>query len=293
MNTGLEKRKVFITGAGRGIGRKVKETFEQCGSIVTAPGRAQLDLSDREKICDYLDANEDLYPDIGTKPLTFQLQHANITAKPAIGDQQAALYGAGLDREDTLSFNIGTGAQVSRIIHSPNVSGSYQIRPYMEEGIYLQTIPHLPAGRALNVYLRLIKDILQQFEVVAEEERIWEVLLKAEEYARPGKLQCDMSFFENALTDDTFGSITDIEEYGLTAGNLMHAAFRQMAANFIMASDRIAPDRQKIRHIVFSGGIAGKIEKVRKYLLDYFPKDTEVFIASDETLIGLYKYGTK
>ena len=64
MNTGLEKRKVFITGAGRGIGRKVKETFEQCGSIVTAPGRAQLDLSDREKICDYLDANEDLYPDI-------------------------------------------------------------------------------------------------------------------------------------------------------------------------------------------------------------------------------------
>ncbi len=64
MNTGLERRKVFITGASRGIGRKVKETFEQCGSIVTAPGRAQLDLSDREKICDYLDANEDLYPDI-------------------------------------------------------------------------------------------------------------------------------------------------------------------------------------------------------------------------------------
>ncbi len=64
MNTGLDKRKVFITGASRGIGKKVKEVFEECGADVTAPGRTELDLSDRDSILNYLKANQTLCPDI-------------------------------------------------------------------------------------------------------------------------------------------------------------------------------------------------------------------------------------
>jgi len=64
----------------------------------------------------------------------------------AVGDQQAALFGAGLDAEQ-ISMNIATGCQVSRLTCEP--SSPAQLRPFFE-GKYLQTITHLPAGRLLR-----------------------------------------------------------------------------------------------------------------------------------------------
>lgn len=64
MNMGLEKKNVFMTGASRGIGKKIKEAFLDCGAQVAAPGRNELDLSDRENIVRYLDENPEIHPDI-------------------------------------------------------------------------------------------------------------------------------------------------------------------------------------------------------------------------------------
>lgn len=62
-----------------------------------------------------------------------------------VGDQQAALMGAGLS-EGEVSMNIATGCQVSMLT---NVAESpAQLRPYFH-GHYLQTVTHLPAGRLL------------------------------------------------------------------------------------------------------------------------------------------------
>ena len=63
-----------------------------------------------------------------------------------IGDQQAALYGAGL-AENQVSVNLATGGQVS--ILAREFSTSTQTRPYFD-GSYLHTITHLPAGRLLT-----------------------------------------------------------------------------------------------------------------------------------------------
>lgn len=63
----------------------------------------------------------------------------------AIGDQQAALFGAELT-EDQVSVNLATGCQVSTLAH--DFATAVQTRPYLDD-YYLHTITHLPAGRLL------------------------------------------------------------------------------------------------------------------------------------------------
>ena len=71
---------------------------------------------------------------------------AGVRVFTAIGDQQAALYGAGLT-ENQVSVNLATGGQVS--ILAREFSTSAQTRPYFD-GRYLHTVTHLPAGRLLT-----------------------------------------------------------------------------------------------------------------------------------------------
>ncbi len=70
-----------------------------------------------------------------------------IPCYPAIGDQQSALLGADLT-EGELSINISTGSQVA-MLSNTFAPGEYQTRPFFD-GRLLNTITHLPAGRALG-----------------------------------------------------------------------------------------------------------------------------------------------
>lgn len=233
---------------------------------------------------------EIIFPKIGTEVLVFSIGSLKVNALPAVGDQQAALLGAGLKDEKTVSFNIGTGAQVSKIMPEPIFSDKYQIRPYFY-GQYLKTVPHIPSGRALNVYIRFLKDVLHRFHVNAAEDEIWQILLKAEEEGEETNLTCDLSFYENALTEYKEGGIFGIGEYSLTLGNLMHSVLRQMAENFIWAAEVIEEDGPEISQVIFSGGMACKIEKLRASILKHYYKGIETKISTDETFLGLYLYG--
>ena len=121
-----------------------------------------------------------VFPEIGTKAVIFFIDSLKVHALPAIGDQQAALLGAGLDDVRTISFNLGTGAQVSKLVSKAVLSEKYQIRPYFGDA-YLKTIPFLPSGRALNVYIRFLRDILCRFQADVTEDEIWDVMLRAEQ----------------------------------------------------------------------------------------------------------------
>lgn len=232
------------------------------------------------------------FPQIGEKQITFFLGSLKVNALPAIGDQQAALLGAGLTDERTISFNLGTGAQVSKMVSEVAFSDQYQIRPYFGEA-YLKTIPYLPSGRALNVYIRFLRDILCRFQADVPEEDIWRVLLEAEQQAEETGLFCDLSFYENAATDFRQGSISHIEEYSLTLGNLMRAVFCQMGENFIQAADIVEEDISMIDRVIFSGGVARKIARVRDYILDHYKSGVRTQTALDETFTGLYIYGQR
>lgn len=226
---------------------------------------------------------------VGVEQLDFCFGTTEIHAFPAIGDQQAALLGAGLDDEETISYNVGTGAQVSMLTSVRRWENNIQIRPYFK-GKYLRTIPHIPSGRALNVYIRFIRDILSHFHVTADEKTVWENILAMERESVETGIQCDMSFFENAVTAHKKGSILQIGEFDLTGGNLFHAIFRSMADNFLCCAEKLNGPDTKISRILFSGGVGRKVERIRENILSHYPSDIPFIIAENETLTGIDRY---
>ncbi len=230
------------------------------------------------------------FPEIGTEESVFRLEHVWLHALPAIGDQQAALLGAGLKDKRTLSFNLGTGAQVSRLVSDAACSCKYQIRPYFYN-YYLKTLPHIPSGRALNVYIRFIEDILKHFQVTVDKADIWNALITAASETDISALECDLSFFENTITSSETGSISNIGEHSFTLGTLSKSVFEQMGKNFIYAANIIEEHGSKTDKIIFSGGIAAKISAIREQIAEHYGEDIKVSVASEETLLGLCQYG--
>lgn len=231
------------------------------------------------------------FPQVGIDALEFEMQGIHITALPAVGDQQATLYGADFKNKTDISFNLGTGAQVSRLIDDIELSAKWQIRPYFD-GKYLKTIPHLPSGRAINVYFNFIKEIINRFGNDISDDEIWEYIIDEVSKSSKNTIKCDMSFFDNPCTDHKKGSITEIGEHDLTVGNLFNSIFAQMTNNFLWAADLISEGVQCTSRIVFSGGIATRIFQIRENIISHYPS-AEVVIGSDESLKGLYKYAER
>ena len=230
-------------------------------------------------------------PEIGFSPIEFTVGDLTVVAFPAVGDQQAALLGAGLSEETQVSFNLGTGAQVSRLVAQPTVGAGYQIRPYFD-GRYIKTIPHLPSGRAVNVYIRFIQDVLRHFQNDGmAEEKVWQVLLEAAEKRKESPLEIDLSFFANPVTEETRGRIAHIGEYGLSLASLAHGIFAQMAKNFLWAADMVAADQKKVGLLLFSGGLAEKCSLLQEKILQHYRPEISCKISYQGTLYGLYCYG--
>ena len=228
------------------------------------------------------------FPRIGSSAIEFRYGDSTITAAPAIGDQQAALLGAGLCMPTDISFNLGTGAQVSVLCDAPFFSDVYQIRPFFL-GRYLKTVPHIPCGRAMNVFSRFIQDVLVCYNAGTTEEALWKGMKKAASTATPSLLSCDLSFFENAVTEYSEGNISHISENNLTLSNLTAAMFRQVADNALIAAKRIVPDNSAVKRILFSGGAVRKNEAILNTIKAAYP-GTEYSVAENETLVGLLKF---
>ena len=259
-----------------------------------ATGLYNLETADWDrKLIDFVSGKHTiLFPTVAEKgTLSGKDNGTIIHAYPAIGDQQAALLGCGLGHVDEISYNLGTGAQVSRIVKDLDFSSEWQIRPYFNK-LYIKTIPHLPSGRALNVFFRFWAGFAREINPRITDFELWEILLRLEKEAPGSALQCDLSFFENAVTDHQVGSILNIEENSFQVGNLMKAILGQMAANFTVAADKIFPDKSKINVLLFSGGISRKVESLRETVIRHYDanKNLSVQISVDETLMGLFLF---
>ena len=187
------------------------------------------------------------------------------------------------------SFNLGTGAQVSVLSDNPSPEEGVQIRPYFG-GRSLCTIPHIPCGRALNVYFRFVRDLLSRFEVDVDERVIWDKVLEMERDGVECGLFCDLSFFENAITPNRAGSISQIGEYTLTGANLFHAVLRAMIENFLRCADKLAQPDGRFRKILFSGGVARRIEAIRGGIVRHYLPGITITVAENETLFGIARY---
>ncbi len=196
-----------------------------------------------------------------------------------VGDHPCALLGAGLAPGE-LSLNISTGSQVG-LLTPAFQGGDYQTRPYFG-GQFLNTITHLPAGRALNVLLGLLNELpVAQGHPLADP---WDYLHAAAEAASDTDLQVDLAFFPTPAGGQ--GAITNIREGAFTLGHLFRAAFRAMAANYHTAAQRLSPQRAWST-LVFSGGLAQKLPLLRTFILEQMPGPHRLSPVTEDTLTGL------
>ena len=154
-----------------------------------------------------------------------EISSRRLTCFSAIGDQQAALLGAGLQSHE-LSINCSTGSQVSQI--TPEFRpAACQTRCWFG-GQFLNTITHIPAGRSLTVLEQLLTELPRAAGLRIDDS--WRLIASAAERASDAsaaKLSCDLSFFDSAMGCD--GRISGITTENLTVGHLFDAAFEFMA----------------------------------------------------------------
>jgi sugar (pentulose or hexulose) kinase len=200
-----------------------------------------------------------------------------------LGDHQCALAGAGLGPRE-LSLNISTGSQASLL--TPKLElGNYQTRPFFD-GRFLNTITHIPAGRSLNVLLGLLGELAEAQHVRLEDP--WSYIQQVTSAIPDTDLTVDLAFFPGPAGER--GAIANIHEGNLKVADLFYAAFRNMVDNYQACAARLSPNRDW-QTLVFSGGLAQKLSRLRQMIVARFDCDYRLCASTDEALLGLLALG--
>lgn len=196
-----------------------------------------------------------------------------------VGDQQAAIVGACLQPEE-LSINIATGSQVS-CLAATFESGDHQTRPFFD-GTFLKTITHIPAGRALNSIVSLLRELDGQRSLDANES--WAYIESAVHKVPSTDLKINLAFFSGSC--GSRGEIRNIHEGNLTVGHLFRACFEHMAEMYYECAERIRPP-EDWRVLVLSGGLAWKSPALRDQIHSRFRLPFRVPRVEEDALFGL------
>lgn len=196
------------------------------------------------------------------------------------GDQQCALYGAGL-KANQLSLNISTGSQVS-LLSEGFQSGPYQTRAYFEDRL-LNTITHLPAGRSLNTLMELLTE-LGDVDPTSP-DRAWSLAAEKLDRIESTDLAADIAFFASPVGNS--GSITNITTENLSVGHLLLAACQSMVKNYSQAASRFG-DSSQWQSVLVSGGLADRFPRLLQLIENRFALPI-VQQSGEETLLGLLR----
>ncbi|HAN99874.1 MAG TPA: hypothetical protein DCQ98_21700 [Planctomycetaceae bacterium] len=175
---------------------------------------------------------------------------------PAIGDHQASLIGVDLEPGE-LSINVSTGSQVSRIVERFEPR-ELQVRPY-PGGRMLETITHLPAGRALQGLVDLFAELTRC--ETRESFDPWREIERLSREATPRGIEVDLTLHDGP-TGHT-GSIVGLTLENLSIGSIFAAAFDDMAARYERCALRLDPSRSWSR-TVLSGGLPRRLTALRQ-----------------------------
>jgi len=196
-----------------------------------------------------------------------------------VGDYQCALVGS-LFSADEVSLNIATGSQVSRM--TPALAlGDYQTRPFFE-GKFLNTFTSPPGGRALNVIADLLCELPRAQGLNLKDP--WESFTEAAEDIDDTDLEVDLNFFPTPRGDR--GRIGNIRQDNFTMGHLFRAAFKNMADSFYDCALRLDP-AESWKNLLFSGGLACKLEVLRRVIQEKFDTTYRLPPFEEDTLFGL------
>jgi sugar (pentulose or hexulose) kinase len=196
-----------------------------------------------------------------------------------VGDYQCALVGAMVNTNE-LSLNVSTGSQVSRITNHLE-KGDYQSRPFFEKK-FVNTLSHLPAGRALNILVDLVTEIGRQTHGAVQDP--WNYIAEAASAADDSDLDVKTTFFPGPC--GRRGTISNIGERNLTVGTLFRAAFLNITDNYYSCALRIWPDCSW-ENLVISGGLGRKLLLLRQMIMHRFKSEIRLCHVEEDTLLGL------
>jgi sugar (pentulose or hexulose) kinase len=196
----------------------------------------------------------------------------------SVGDQQCALLGALLQAGE-LSINVATGSQVSHVRERFH-PGEYQVRPFFD-GRFLNTIPHLPAGRALNALVALLDEFGRSRRLPLRDP--WRYVERAAARTESADLRVDLNVFAGRHLNG--GGIFNLRESNLTVGHLFRAAFEHMADNYHAAAMKLDRDAAWKR-LVFSGGVVSRSTLLQGLIKKKFSLPARLS-STQETLCGL------
>jgi sugar (pentulose or hexulose) kinase len=187
-----------------------------------------------------------------------------------VGDMQCALFGAELS-EGQISVNLGTGSQVSVI--------AKQINPETDnrrffDGRVLNTITHIPSGRAIDCYINF-------FRQIGYRENFWQ---RVNSYSIDEILESTIGFDFNVFGSSA-GSIYNLLESNLTQNNLEASLIKAYVYQYKKHVEVFEGDS-----LLLSGGIVKNCPIICDLFKEIMGKNIITTQAEiDETLLGMKK----
>ncbi|MFA5161959.1 MAG: hypothetical protein WC421_06905 [Elusimicrobiales bacterium] len=194
----------------------------------------------------------------------------------AVGDHQCAVLGAG-NTEKTLSVNMGTGSQVSHICQARR--SAVEQRPFFD-GLLLDTITHIPCGRALEKFAGFADGLRGGGDFM----RAYFSALTAEKIAA-SSLEIDLAFFKSAWNYSGGAKITGIGD-NLTPENYAASLARCLLVQYVEAARAVDP-QGRLKEWILSGGAARKLKPAAAFLAKLTGRKIVPAAPADETFLGL------
>ncbi|MCC7261635.1 MAG: hypothetical protein IT369_03840 [Candidatus Latescibacteria bacterium] len=206
---------------------------------------------------------------------------ARVPIYVGVGDHQCAVLGAGNLPGQTLSLNLGTGSQVSAI-DGRGAAGELETRPYFDTHL-LQTITHIPAGRALAAHL----DFLAQVRGVPTPQDFWSMLACVDQdQIDRATLTFGLSLFKSARGYRDGGSINHLEEGSFTLENYLASLLRSFLDQYLEVRALLDPDH-RLEPAILSGGLARNLPCLHQLFSRRARCQALPATPVDETLLGL------
>lgn len=187
-----------------------------------------------------------------------------------VGDQQAALLGAGIGDEVT-AFNISTGGQVARLA-GEHAGDRSQTRPFFD-GLMLHTRTHLPAGRALTHGVALLS------RGRADDEAWRWAAEAAAAPARPGAPHAHPTF--HGAAGGGWSGITDAH----STEDLVRALVAAIAGAYVVGAADVGFGLTD--ELLFCGGVAQRFAPLRAAIQSALDRPAKVAPEGDMALRGL------
>ncbi|MBI2501846.1 MAG: hypothetical protein HYW07_01270 [Candidatus Latescibacteria bacterium] len=206
---------------------------------------------------------------------------ARVPIYAGVGDHQCAVLGAGNLPRQSLSLNLGTGSQAS-VIGGDSPCEELETRPYFDAHL-LQTITHIPAGRALAAHL----DFLAQVRGAPSSQEFWSMLAALDEtQLEQATMHFGLSVFKSARGYRDGGSISRIEEGDYTLPNYLASLLGSFLGQYLEVRELLDPGHC-LTQAILSGGLARNLPRWHQLFARRAGCPALPATSLDETLLGL------